>query len=220
LESVAAMNRHGLEVAAGIILGLDTDTPDTAQAIIEFARESQIPIMTVNLLYALPKTPLHDRLQKAGRLVSVEGRDSNIEFLEPYETVVERWRAVIADIYAPKNLFARFAAQAERTYPNRFTPDNPLKQLSWVRVGLALKMLTRILWRVGLRSHYRREFWNFFKARLREGDLESILHIGVVAHHLITYAQACTQGKMQSSNYSSRTVESHGLPTSARARTW
>jgi hypothetical protein len=29
----------------------------------------------------------------------------------------------------------------------------------------------------------------------------------MVAHHLITYARECTQGKMQSSNYSVRRVE-------------
>lgn len=218
LDSVAALNRHGLEVASGIIMGLDTDTPETAQAIIEFAHESQIPIMTVNLLYALPKTALHDRLAKADRLVSVEGRDSNIAFLEPYEVVVGRWRKVVANIYSPKNLFARFAAQAKRTYPNRFKPDEPWRQLSWLRVGVALRMFMRIFWHVGIRSHYRSEFWKFFKARLREGDIESILHIGIVAHHLITYAKACTQGKMQSSNYSSRAVEFHGVPAAARAR--
>jgi hypothetical protein len=78
---------------------------------------------------------------------------------------------------------------------------------------VALKILSRVVWRVGLQSHYRAEFWNFLKARAREWDLESILHIGVVAHHLITYAQACTQGKMQSSNYSSRAVEQQALAT-------
>ncbi len=207
LESVAALNRHGLEVASGIILGLDTDTADTAQAVIDFARESQIPIMTVNLLYALPQTPLHDRLQKAGRLVLAEGRDSNIAFLEPYETVVERWRRVIAQIYEPANLFARFETQAAQTYPHRCRPLNPRSRLSCATLQRAGRILWRILWRAGICGSYRREFWKMFRARLRRGDLESIIHISVVAHHLITYAQACTRGKMQSSNYSSRTVE-------------
>lgn len=218
MESVAALNRHGLEVAAGIILGLDTDTPDTAQAIIDFARESQIPIMTVNLLYALPKTALHERLQKAGRLVPAEDRDSNIAFLEPYEVVVGRWREVIKNIYSPKNLFERFTAQTQQTYANRYKPENPWRQLTFGRVRQALGILRRVVWRVGVCSHYRAEFWKFFKGRMREGDLESILHIGIVAHHLITYAQACTQGKMQSSNYSSRTVEISALPSSRQAQ--
>ena len=33
LQSVDTINRYGIEVAAGIILGLDTDTPETPDAI-------------------------------------------------------------------------------------------------------------------------------------------------------------------------------------------
>ncbi|HWX19916.1 MAG TPA: B12-binding domain-containing radical SAM protein [Candidatus Binatia bacterium] len=207
LESVAIMNRHGLEVASGIILGLDTDTAETAEAITEFANESQIPIMTVNLLFALPQTPLHERLRKAGRLVPDEGRDSNIAFLEPYETVVERWRRVIAQIYEPANLFARFATQAAQTYPNRCRPANPWSRLNRSDLSRAWQILRRIIWRVGIRSNYRRQFWQMFRSLMRRGDLENTFHIAAVAHHLITYAQSCTQGKMQASNYSRRTVE-------------
>ena len=43
-----------------------------------FDEASQIPIVTPNLLVALPHTPLYERLQKANRLNSCEGRDSNI----------------------------------------------------------------------------------------------------------------------------------------------
>src|SRR5581483_9349291 len=100
----------------------------------------------------------------------------------------------------------------------RFKPKNPWKQLSFSRLKTALQIMARVVWRVGIRGHYRREFWRFFNARIREGDIESILHIGIVAHHLITYAQECTQGKMQSSNYSSRAVEMSVFSTPARAR--
>ena len=58
LESVEILNSYGLEVVSGIIMGLDTDTPDTPQAIMDFAEVSNIPIMTVNILYALPNTAL------------------------------------------------------------------------------------------------------------------------------------------------------------------
>jgi hopanoid C-2 methylase len=36
LESVGVLNRYGLEVVSGIIIGLDTDTPDTAERVIKF----------------------------------------------------------------------------------------------------------------------------------------------------------------------------------------
>ena len=33
----------------------------------------------------IPKTPLYDRLKAAGRIVCDDHRDSNIQFLQPYE---------------------------------------------------------------------------------------------------------------------------------------
>jgi len=50
-----------MEVVSGIILGLDTDKPETGQNLLEFIEASQIPLLTINLLQALPKTPLWDR---------------------------------------------------------------------------------------------------------------------------------------------------------------
>src|SRR5690606_10124891 len=77
-ESIEAMNAHGMEVVSGIILGLDTDTVDTADRIIEFIQRSRIPMLTINLLYALPKTPLYDRLMAEGRVMeeTPPGRES------------------------------------------------------------------------------------------------------------------------------------------------
>jgi biotin synthase-like enzyme len=74
-----------MEVVSGIIMGLDTDTPETADRILEFIRLSNIPMLTINLLHALPRTPLWRRLELEGRLVFNENRESNVEFLMPYE---------------------------------------------------------------------------------------------------------------------------------------
>jgi radical SAM superfamily enzyme YgiQ (UPF0313 family) len=207
LESIAALNQHGMEVASGIILGLDTDTAETPQAIIDFADHSRVPLMTVNLLYALPNTPLYSRLQKDGRINALPGRESNIDFLEPYETVVERWRRVIAHIYTPANLYARFATQAARTYPNRFSPPSRWRGLRLRDLKRAFKILTRIIWKIGLWGDYKREFWRMFWTRAKQGQIEAIFHIAIVAHHLITYAREGARGKMQASNYSLRMVE-------------
>ena len=58
LEGVQTLNSYGLEVVSGIILGLDTDTLDSGEGILEFVDQSEIPLLTINLLQALPKTPL------------------------------------------------------------------------------------------------------------------------------------------------------------------
>jgi len=207
LESVETLNRYGLEVASGIILGLDTDTPETPAAILEFARQSQIPLMTVNILYALPGTPLYERLNQAGRILHEPDADSNILFLESRETVLERWQHVIEQLYEPANLFERFLAQARCTYSNRPPKSNAWKQVTWRNLRRAGRILSRMFWHVGCRSHYRGHFWRMFWFMIRRGELESIFHITTVAHHLIQYTREALVGKGQASNYSLQCVD-------------
>jgi hopanoid C-2 methylase len=208
LEAVETFNRFGIEAASGIIMGLDTDTGETPQAIIDFAEVSHIPIMTVNILYALPNTALYDRLEKENRVLhNAEDRDSNIVFLQPYETVVRNWQRVIGKVFGAKELYARYAYNAIHTYPNRIKPRNPLKQATPANLLRALGIFRRIIWRVGICSDYRAQFWKMAWTELRQGNIETMFQVAMVAHHLITYARECTQGKMQSSNYSVRRVE-------------
>jgi len=41
LKAVETLNRYGLEVTAGIILGLDTDQPDTGERTLAFIEQSR-----------------------------------------------------------------------------------------------------------------------------------------------------------------------------------
>ena len=208
LEAVQTVNRYGIEAASGIIMGLDTDNDETPQALMDFADVSQIPIMTVNILYALPNTALYTRLEKDNRVLhDAENRDSNIVFLQPYETVVRNWQRVIAHVFDAENLYKRYAYNAQHVYPNRIKPKNPLAQATWSNISRALGIFRRILWRVGVCSDYRKLFWKMMWHELKQGNIECIFQVAMVAHHLITYARECTQGKMQSSNYSIRRVE-------------
>src|SRR5579864_8299727 len=100
LEGVKTINSYGMEVVSGIIMGLDTDKPGTADALLAFVDESKIPLLTINLLQALPKTPLWDRLEREGRLVNDDdGRDSNVDFLLPYDEVVASWKHAMSVAY-------------------------------------------------------------------------------------------------------------------------
>jgi hypothetical protein len=65
-------------------------------------------------------------------------------------------------------------------------------------------MLTRLIWLAGPRSHYRAEFWSMFWTQLRQGKIENIFQIAMVAHHLISYARDCVAGRTHASNYTKR----------------
>ncbi|HEX4860815.1 MAG TPA: radical SAM protein, partial [Rhizomicrobium sp.] len=111
MESIERLNSFGFEVVSGMIMGLDTDTPDTPRQLLEFIEASHIPLLTMNLLQALPKTRLWDRLAGEGRISGDDSLESNVVFRQPYEQVVSAWRSNIAAAYAPEALFRRFQHQ-------------------------------------------------------------------------------------------------------------
>ena len=211
-NSIETINSYGLEVTSGIILGLDTDTGRSADRLIEFIVQSQIPILTINLLQALPKTPLWDRLARDQRLMDNPKLESNVRFLRPYDQVLADWRRCIAFAYAPEELFKRFRHQVDVTYVNRFKV--PRRGLTPTNLRQGLVLAFRVFTRVGLKSRYRREFWGAAFYALRRGQIEAMLSMGFVAHHLIKFTQEALRGEQNASFYSTRergdTVQDHG----------
>ncbi|HEY9832641.1 MAG TPA: B12-binding domain-containing radical SAM protein [Stenomitos sp.] len=204
LDAVKVLNSYGMEVVSGIIMGLDTDTSETADRILEFIRLSQIPMLTINLLHALPRTPLWRRLEQEGRLVFEEDRDSNVEFLMPYEQVIDMWQRCITEAYKPEFLYQRFAYNMEHTYPNRIKVPNSPARTSGANIRKGLTMLANILIRVGVFSHYRKTFWKMAYPKLKAGKIEGLIHVGLVGHHLIKFAAECARGKETASFYSQK----------------
>ncbi|MDZ8239947.1 MAG: B12-binding domain-containing radical SAM protein [Nostoc sp. ChiQUE01a] len=204
LKAIQVLNSYGMEVVSGIIIGLDTDTPETGDRILEFIRASQIPMLTINLLHALPRTPLWRRLEAEGRLVFDENRESNVEFLMPYEQVVEMWRRCITTAYEPEFLYQRFAYNMEHTYPNRIKVPNSPARTSGANIRKGLTYLSNILLRIGIFSNYRQTFWKMAKPALKAGDIESLIHVGLVGHHLIKFAQDCAKNQESASFYSQK----------------
>ena len=203
LEAIEILNSYGIEVVSGIILGLDQDTERTADDILAFIEASRVPMLTINLLYALPKTPLWRRLEAAGRLLSdgSGGDESNVRFLLPREVVRANWLRCVTEANAPEPLYRRFAHQIEKTYPNRFDPGR-LRKVEKGDVTHGFAILFRILWRIGVLSNYRRTFWRLAWPALKKGNIEAVIHVGLVGHHLIHFARDCQAGVGEYSFYS------------------
>jgi hopanoid C-2 methylase len=207
LEAVEAINRYGMEVVSGIIIGLDTDTWDTADRIIEFIHASRIPILTINVLYALPKTPLWTRLETAGRLRLEEGRESNVDFLLPYDSVLGMWRRCIETAFDPDALYARYAHQQTHTFRQRLRYPVDPRRLTLHNIWRGLGIFARIFWRIGVRGDYRRAFWHMAWRMLCRGRFEQFVHSAVVSYHLIEFARECLVDRPEPSFYApSRTM--------------
>jgi radical SAM superfamily enzyme YgiQ (UPF0313 family) len=204
LDAIGVLNRHGIEVVSGIILGLDTDTSASVGHLIEFIDRSQIPVLTINLLRALPKTPLWDRLAAAGRLSDDERRESNVVFMRPYEDVLDDWRRAIRHAFRPEAIYERFAWQAKHTYANRLRPPLSRTQLSLRNLRRGIVLLAKLLYRVGMRADYRRLFWHMARDAMRRGRIEELIQIAVISHHMITFARECADGRQNASFYADR----------------
>ena len=204
LDAIRAINDHGMEVVSGIILGLDTDTPETGDKLFEFIEKSKIALATINLLQALPRTPLWDRLTREGRLLTDEDLESNVAFRMPYDSVVAMWRDCMAKAYEPKTLFARYEHFASATYVNRLKRPMSKQRLSPANIRKGLRILGNIFWKVGVRGDYRRVFWGFALRRLIRGQIEPLIASSLVAHHLIMFARDATSGRGNASHYSAK----------------
>jgi radical SAM superfamily enzyme YgiQ (UPF0313 family) len=117
-ESIHKINRHGMFVNAGYIVGFDSEKDKVASKMLKCIHESAIPVNMVGLMYALPNTQLSRRLKKEGRLrddYDIPPADAggqcvsglNFDTLRPKHEILTDYRDVIKEAYDPKNYFGR-----------------------------------------------------------------------------------------------------------------
>jgi radical SAM superfamily enzyme YgiQ (UPF0313 family) len=114
LASVQAIQRKGLEVSGGFIVGFDGDRADIFDRQIHFIKEAAIPTAMVGMLTAIPGTRLHDRLAAEGRVLGGSSSGNNthdleLNFLPRMDAALLRggYKRVLEEVYTPSHYFAR-----------------------------------------------------------------------------------------------------------------
>lgn len=113
MTNVLKIQKAGIEVTGGFILGFDDDPDDIFDRQIDFIQQAGIPMAMVGLLTALPKTQLYKRLEAEGRIVNESSgnntHDLKLNFIPvmDQDTLLEGYKRVIRTIYTPKNYFER-----------------------------------------------------------------------------------------------------------------
>ncbi|MDH3519991.1 MAG: B12-binding domain-containing radical SAM protein [Myxococcales bacterium] len=69
VESVRKIQSYGIQIQAGMIVGFDNDDASIFAEQLRFIQDARIPVSMTGLLQALPKTPLHRRVEEEGRLL-------------------------------------------------------------------------------------------------------------------------------------------------------
>ncbi len=180
LESVKLIQSYGIEVMAGFIVGFDNDPPDVFERQIQFIREAAIPLSMVGLLTALPNTQLWQRLKKEGRLLKETlGNNTllDLNFVPKMDVdeLIAGYRRILETIYSPAEYFERASAFLSRLGEAARTP------VVWSDV----MAVVRSLWRQGLRSNYRMEYWKFIAQALHRhrNHFDKAMTLAIMGHH-------------------------------------
>ena len=192
VESVQTINRAGLRVMAGFIIGFDGEKPGAGDRIIDFVEATAIPQALFSMLQALPNTALWKRLQKEGRLLEGNG-EANINqttltnFIptRPLEELAREYVKCFWKLYEPDRYLARLYRHFLQMRP---TPHKKkFRMPEWTDIqGLLI-----LCWRQGIKRQTRWQFWSqlFSIMRHNPGVFEPYLINCAHLEHFIEYRQ-------------------------------
>jgi radical SAM superfamily enzyme YgiQ (UPF0313 family) len=194
MDSVQLLQRSGLWVTGGFIVGFDSDPEDIFEQQILFIERAAIPWAMINFLHAVPRTALYHRMKAEGRLseASVHNSDCtppNFQTILPSAVLLRGFQKTVASIYDPRKFYER-AWRSLRNWESR-NCQRPAHQPT---LGSIIKIMLRSIWHQGLRSSYRGAYWkHFFQIITRYSMNRTKLWLGatilISGHHFIPYAQ-------------------------------
>jgi radical SAM superfamily enzyme YgiQ (UPF0313 family) len=155
IADVKRIQRAGLQVQGGFIVGFDNDPPMIFQRQIDFIQESGIVTAMVGLLQAIPGTRLHDRLGLQGRLLgdttgdNVDGTTNFIPQMNR-EMLRDGYRQLMDTLYSPGPYYRRI-----RTFLREFTPPKLSGDVNWRNMFA----FARASLRLGVIGRERFHFW-------------------------------------------------------------
>jgi len=158
-ESVKKIQRYGMQVQGGFIVGFDNDPASIFERLIAFIQDTGIVTAMVGLLNAPRGTRLYKRLMEEGRLLSHfsgDNTDFSMNFIPKMsrEALVKGYKSIVAKIYSPKEYYARV---------KRFMKDFKPPQVRFGRVTFAdVRALLRSAVLLGVIGKERLYYWRLF----------------------------------------------------------
>jgi len=156
MAAVKKMQRFGLEVLGGFIVGFDSDPPSIFHKQINFIQESGIVTAMVGLLNAPRGTRLYNRLQQEGRLLgdsAGEYTNFSTNFIPKMGThrLREGYKYLITSIYSPCHFYSRLITFLSNYCP----PDNKGNRIK----SYHIKAFLHSIWSLGVWGEERFYYW-------------------------------------------------------------
>jgi len=174
LEKVHRIQDAGMEVWSGMIVGFDSDDSGVFEIQRRFIQDAHIVNTMVNMLVAIPKTPLFARLERDGRLDHSEEAFRRGTNVIPHQMSPQQLQAgsalLMRDLYDPAAYFERLdtlyldrglrpgraRSRYLRRYPLRWLLANARSLAEAVAI---IRQLMRRIPDAGLRRQYRHRLW-------------------------------------------------------------
>lgn len=180
VASVKRIQRTGLQVQGGFIVGFDSDTPSIFQRQIDFIQNSGIVTAMVGLLQAPAGTRLYQRMQKEGRLAGlVSSNDDGTTNIIPrmeLKALCEGYQKILCHIYSPKHYYDRVKTfLQEYKSPEIKSPLNFQRCMAFFRSSI----------RLGVFGKERFQYWKLllWTIRKRPELLSLAITFAIYGHH-------------------------------------
>ena len=194
LESVRFIQKKGLWITAGFIVGFDSDTGEIFGQQRDFIERAAIPWAMAGFLQAPPTTPLYDRMLKEGRLLMESTATSNFDppnfrTLLPLPFLLRGLRDALISLYSPSAFY-------DRAYRSLVLWETQEQQkVTPCPLSVTLGILGRSMLRQGVLSSYRKAYWKFMLQILAHWSRNPPkLSMGITlllsGHHFISYANS------------------------------
>jgi len=159
IGSVKAIQKNGIEVSGGFIVGFDNDSPNIFQQQIEFIQKSGIISAMVGILNAPTKSRLYQRLKNEGRILNKmtgDNTDATANFIPKMgkEVLVKGYYDLVRGIYEAKPFYHRI-----RQFLKDFQPQ--VKNKTEITYNKLLALIKSIFI-IGLLDKDRRYYWQLF----------------------------------------------------------
>ena len=159
ISSVRKIQKAGLEVQGGFIVGFDNDPPAIFERLANFIQESGIVTAMVGLLNAPKGTKLQKRLEYEGRMIkdfNGNNTDFSINFIPRMDlkVLLDGYQKILDKIYSPKYYYERVML---------FMREFELKKKKAFHVNPNyILALFRSIVKLGVIGEERRYYWKLF----------------------------------------------------------
>ena len=182
MGAVKKIQRLGLQVNAGFILGFDHDTAATFDKHKDFIQRSGILGAMIGLLHAGTGTKLYKRLERENRLIeqsSGDNTDFSTNFIPKmdHSDLITGYHNLVRTIYSPPFFYERLMTFFKNyTLPHRKSPPVEIVEL---------RALLRVFWILGVMEEERKFYWKTLLWVLRRSPklLPLFIRLAIYGYH-------------------------------------